>query len=271
MVFSYRESLAMTATAMVAAVVMGCSSDLATTAIPSPQATPEFGTQLETPVATIEEITTPPEPTVAAVEQSDTPAREPYDPNRTMYRLYPGVFEEPKDALRALEEIQAMHDVSQVPVLLQTFRFLPRGGTMDEFVSTLGILAGQEFGNDWRGWMEWLGKNRADFRPPDDYAAWKSSLFSRIHPRLGRFLLTAKDTSRIDLTEVVWGGVAPDGIPDLRNPPTIPAAEAVYMKPDDRVLAVSINGENRAYPMRIVNAHEMVNDTLGGEPISLLW
>ena len=260
----------MTATAIVAAVVMGCSSDLATTATPSPQATPSSKTQSETPVAMIEETITP-KPLVAAVEQPDTPPPRPYDPNRIMYRLFPGVFETPGDTLKALEEIQAVHDVSQVPVLLQTYRFLPRGGSLDEFVGTLRALTGQEIGNDWRGWMEWLGNHRTDFRPPEDYAAWKSSLFSRIHPRLGRFLLTAKDTSRIDLTEVVWGGVAPDGIPDLRNPPTIPAAEADYMKPDDRVLAASINGENRAYPMRIVNAHEMVNDTLGGEPISLLW
>ena len=39
----------------------------------------------------------------------------------------------------------------------------------------------------------------------------------------------------------------------------------------DRVFGVTINGESRAYPLRIVNAHEMVNDTVGGEPISLLW
>ena len=270
MSLSCRLSLVMTATAIVVSVVIGCSSDIANTATSSPQANPRSETRSESPVATIEE-TTILEPTVAAADQSDTPAPRPYNPNEIMFRLFPGVIETPGDTLRALEEIQAMHDVSQVPVLLQTFRFLRRGGSQDEFAVTLRVLTGQEFGDDWRGWMEWLGKSRADFRPPDDYAAWKSSLFSRIHPRLGQFLLTAKETSTIDLTEVVWGGVAPDGIPDLRNPPTIPAAEADYMKPDDRVLAASINGEHRAYPMRIVNAHEMVNDTLGGEPISLLW
>ncbi|MCH8186267.1 MAG: DUF3179 domain-containing protein [Chloroflexi bacterium] len=267
MTLARRWSPAMVAAVLVAAVAIGCSSDLAPTATPPPQAISGSETQSETLAAAIEETTTL-EPPVAAVEQADTRL---YDPNRIMYRLFPGVFESPANALEALEEIQAMHDVSQVPVLLQTFRFLPPGESLDEFVGTLRALTGQEFGDDWNGWMEWLGKRRGDFRPPDDYAAWKSSIFSQIHPRLGQFLQTAKETARIDLTEVVWGGVPPDGIPDLRNPPTIPAAEADYMQPDDRVLGASINGEHRAYPMRIVNAHEMVNDTLGGEPISLLW
>ena len=270
MALACRWSPAMAAAVVVAAVVIACSSEPAPAATPSPEATPESEAHSEAPVAAIEEAPTP-EPPRAAVEQSDTPTPRPYDPNRIMYRLFPGVFDTPGNALRALEEIQAMHDVSQVPVLLQTLRFLPPGRSLDEFVGALRVLTDQEFGRDWRGWMEWLGKHRADFRPPEDYAAWKSSIFSQIHPRLGQFLQTAKETARIDLTEVVWGGVAPDGIPDLRNPPTIPAGEADYMRPDDRVLGASINGEHRAYPIRIVNAHEMVNDTLGGEPISLLW
>ena len=96
-------------------------------------------------------------------------------------------------------------------------------------------------------------------------------MLSQIDPRFAQFLRDAGETSRIDLSEVVWGGVIPDGIPDLRNPKTIPPSEAGYLAPSDRVFGVSINGESRAYPLRIVNAHEMANDVLGGEPISLAW
>ena len=49
------------------------------------------------------------------------------------------------------------------------------------------------------------------------------------------------------------------------------ADEAAYLGLDERVFGVSINGESRAYPLRITNPHEMVNDVLGGEPISLAW
>jgi hypothetical protein len=71
--------------------------------------------------------------------------------------------------------------------------------------------------------------------------------------------------------EIVWGGVAKDGIPDLMNPPVLPADKATYLDPFDRVFGLSINGEHRAYPLRILNAHEMANDTLGGVPFALAY
>ena len=92
-----------------------------------------------------------------------------------------------------------------------------------------------------------------------------------LDPRFALFLRPAREFSRIDLTEVVWGGVLSDGIPDLRNPNFLSPQEGDYLNESDRVFGVTINGDGQAYPLRIVNAHEMVNDTLGGEPISLMW
>ena len=92
-----------------------------------------------------------------------------------------------------------------------------------------------------------------------------------IDTRFVGLLAPAQAMSRIDLTEVVWGGVGVDGIPPLENPPAIAAGEADYLLADDRVFGVSINGEHRAYPLRIMNPHEMANDVLGGEPISLAY
>ena len=94
---------------------------------------------------------------------------------------------------------------------------------------------------------------------------------SDLDPRFATFLRPALEFSRIDLTEVVWEDVLPDELPDLRNPPTIAASEADYLNVNDRVFGVTINGDSRAYPLRIVNAHEMVNDVVGEEPISLMW
>ena len=51
----------------------------------------------------------------------------------------------------------------------------------------------------------------------------------------------------------------------------IPASQATYLNPDDRVFGVSINGEHRSYPLRILNAHETANDIVGGEPIALAY
>ena len=75
----------------------------------------------------------------------------------------------------------------------------------------------------------------------------------------------------IRLEEIVWGGVRVDAIPALDHPTFITPAEATYLTPDEQVFGVSINGEKRAYPLRIINAHEMANDVLGGEPISVMW
>ena len=55
------------------------------------------------------------------------------------------------------------------------------------------------------------------------------------------------------------------------NPRLMAAADAGYLEPTDRVFGVSINGEHRAYPLRILNPHEMANDVVGGVPISLAY
>jgi hypothetical protein len=43
------------------------------------------------------------------------------------------------------------------------------------------------------------------------------------------------------------------------------------MNPTDPVMAVEINGEAKAYPLRIMASHEIVNDTLGGDPIVVTY
>lgn len=62
-----------------------------------------------------------------------------------------------------------------------------------------------------------------------------------------------------------------DGIPDLTNPPVVSAGKATYLEPLDRVFGVSLGGEHRAYPLRILNAHEMANDVVGGVPFALAY
>ncbi len=58
-----------------------------------------------------------------------------------------------------------------------------------------------------------------------------------------------------------------DCIPAIERPTFIPAAQAGYLKDDDIVIALAIEGEARAYPIRILVRHELVNDHLGGSPV----
>ena len=189
-----------------------------------------------------------------------------------MYRVFPELGYNKPDAEQALADILRERDTSLVPVLVESLRFFFDADTQELAASTLRSLTGQDFDRlEWDKWMEWYGANRELFRPPDGYAAWKANLLSGIDDGYIDLLADAGETARIDLTEVTWGGVVIDGIPDLRDPDVLPADGAAFLQPRDRVFGVSINGEHRAYPLRITNPHEMVNDVLGGEPIALAW
>jgi hypothetical protein len=67
------------------------------------------------------------------------------------------------------------------------------------------------------------------------------------------------------------GGLPKDAIPALTNPEFVPAGIANFMVLDERVMGVVINGEARAYPIRILNGHEIVNDEVQGQPIAVTW
>ena len=53
----------------------------------------------------------------------------------------------------------------------------------------------------------------------------------------------------------------------LPNPAYAKAADVSFVNNDDRILAVTINGESVAYPIRLMGYHHVVEDTVGGTPI----
>ena len=217
-------------------------------------------------------VLTPSQPELTAA-QATTPATG-YDSTENMYRLFSGRDHIPDDTHAAISLAVANNDKSMVPLMIEMLRFFGNRELLIETNTALSAITGQEFSRDsdsWNEWMEWLGKNADEYRPPDGYVQWKSALMSLIDSRFGEFLAPAAQGSRINVFEIAWGGVRPDGIPDLQNAPVVSADEQDYLRPSDRVFGVSINGEHRAYPLRIVNAHEMVNDVLGGEPIALAY
>ena len=71
------------------------------------------------------------------------------------------------------------------------------------------------------------------------------------------------------LNQVLSGGVPPDGIPALTDPTfvNLTSGDASYLRDDDLVLGVVINGEAKAYPHNMGWWHEIVNDVVGGHPI----
>ena len=167
----------------------------------------------------------------------------------------------------ALRQIAPRAERAAIPGLIDVLRF---DLFLDSSVADgLDQLAGQSFGHDWIRWVEWLAE-RPDVRPHREYAAWKAALFQLIDPAFGEFLY-AGVKHRARLEEIQWGGVRKDGIPALTNPRHLAAAAATYLTPDELVLGLVVRGEARAYPLRIMDWHEMANDVVGGVPISIAY
>jgi len=71
--------------------------------------------------------------------------------------------------------------------------------------------------------------------------------------------------------EILPGGPPKDGIPALTNPKVEAIDADLNIRTDARVIGVTLGGEARAYPIPILNYHEIVNDELGGVPIAVIY
>lgn len=76
--------------------------------------------------------------------------------------------------------------------------------------------------------------------------------------------------SNIPLDEIKDGGPPKDGIPSIDNPKFVSSNKA-SLAGNDRVLGVKENGIAKAYPIKIMNYHEIVNDHLGDQPVVITY
>jgi hypothetical protein len=68
--------------------------------------------------------------------------------------------------------------------------------------------------------------------------------------------------------KLVGGGVPKDGIPSIDNPKFVSLEEAdQWIQDNELVLAIIYRGVKRVYPLQIMVWHEIVNDTIAGDPI----
>ena len=75
------------------------------------------------------------------------------------------------------------------------------------------------------------------------------------------------DNAIVPENEILSGGPPKDGIPALLEPKFIPGDQVDYLNPDDQVIGVVFGQQARAYPIKILNWHEAVNDTLDSQPL----
>lgn len=75
----------------------------------------------------------------------------------------------------------------------------------------------------------------------------------------------------VEPTEIISGGVPRDGIPAITNPDIIPASRETRLGKNEPVIAVEIDGQWRAYPIRYLLWHEIVNDQIGTHSFAVTY
>lgn len=179
------------------------------------------------------------------------------------------VLGNPAERKRALDYLIERGELDIAPTLVLYMRL---SQNHPEIVSALKKITGKNL-RTWKEAMLWQEAN-PDIVPHKSYREIKLGFFANIDPIFLQFFnpkTTGRNQMKIRLEEITWGGVKVDGIPSLDNPKLIAAQEADYLQDDDLVFGVEINGDARAYPLRIMGWHEMFNEVIGGVPVALAY
>ena len=190
---------------------------------------------------------------VSAVPARAGPDRD--EEGRMHYEAVLGKDEQRDTAVKALA---ARGNLDAVPTLLLGMRVQYRG--MPAYREAFQALTGEAIG----GWFDgalWL-EAHPDVRAHPAYRLVKLEAYELIDPEFRRFLSGERskpENMRIRIAEIYWGGVPVDGIPPLDNPTMVAPGEADYLVDEDLVFGLEIDGDARAYPLRILGWHEMMN------------
>ena len=196
------------------------------------------------------------------------------DPNGnfdlTSYELVRKLITSPPHMINdILSRVNVRWKDSYLPALLE----LVRMGSEPEL--TAGILQmlqnkyGQKNMSGYFEGLQWLWD-----QPPlydSTFAEVKAEIYRYVDPSFKDYFSGHQKQANIRLDEIIWGGVRQNGIPPLHLPSLVPGKEAKYLKEDDMIFGVVINGQPRAYPQRILGWHELALDTLGGREIAVVY
>jgi len=173
---------------------------------------------------------------------------------------------DPNEIEQSLADLDKNWKPEFIPQILETVAYTRNQRSSAGVIQILQNKTGQNFGRDMNAWYFWLWNQPLAIS--NNYSNFKASLYRNIDARFEQYFRDRQDSARIRLDEIRWGGVGQDGIPPLRGPKMIGAANAGYLQDDNVVFGIEINGDARAYPKRILAWHEMFVDTIGGVDIA---
>lgn len=87
----------------------------------------------------------------------------------------------------------------------------------------------------------------------------------------GEWPRTDFSRTTVPLEEIQRGGPGKDGIPAIDEPRFVQVADYREVDPMDPVIGVVIGKEARAYPLRVLIWHEIVNDVIAGIPVAVTY
>jgi hypothetical protein len=202
-----------------------------------------------------EPLAVPPKDPLAGAELSDAYAL-----------LEAAAAEEPA----LLERIAARGDHRFAGVLIHLLRAnqigLRPGDHYNAEVVALERLTGQSLGADWLGWLSWYGSS--PLRVPPGFLELRARMLTPIDPALAAFF-EGRPAERVRSEEIVWSGNGVDQVTPL--PPRHGPVGAGPFPDDEPVLGIAWRGAARAYPLGLLDWHQVVNDELGGEPVAVVW
>ncbi len=181
-------------------------------------------------------------------------------------RLHPLFFNNKEEKEKVFESLRADWQEEDIPPLLDILLMTQEDLLAEQITTLLQEKIGKHQIPNYFDGIRWLWTQ--DQKYAQDYFEFKAELFKHIDPKFKNYFLKRENLANIRLDEIVWGGVKQDGIPPLVLPKLITAEKADYLDENDVVFGVSIDGQARAYPKRILGWHEMVNDTLAKKSIA---
>lgn len=182
-----------------------------------------------------------------------------------------------RDQTFALTKIAASKDPRIVWIIADLMRFVADRQLQTVLADAASSLLGKELQdeNQWGVITDHL--IAWDIPAPPDYLRAKRAIFTSFVPGWDKIFVEGD----IDWRHVSWGGVLIDDreydttdevcncIPGADNPEINSAEDADWLDDDSVVFGIEVNGEYRAYPRRIMEVREMVNDTLGGRHLGI--
>jgi hypothetical protein len=86
--------------------------------------------------------------------------------------------------------------------------------------------------------------------------------------RLNGFTISRQTVDRAD---IVPGGPPRDGIRSIDAPRFVPSEQAAWVDDTTPVLGVVVKDDARAYPVHLMDYHQIANDVVGGVPLAVTW